>query len=153
SDVSSVHHFELPARKRKRETRRVTLTDKVCAKIKPRERVLDHQPGFYAIGLERGGVSFWAKADVPEALRERRSARTLERVVGRSSEISPRDARLKAAKFVALIKEGIDPTARPARPAAGWALEEAIGHYLTKVERDGALEGSLTQYKAAFKRV
>jgi len=88
-----------------------------------------------------------------EALRERRSARTLERVVGRSADISPRDARLKAAKFVALIKEGIDPTARPAKTATGWTLDEAIEDYLTKVERDGAVEGSLSQYKAAFKRV
>jgi integrase len=155
----SVHQLEQPARKMaKRTARRTALTDKVCAKIERDERVLDHQAGFYAIGLApssdgRARVAFWAKADVPAAARQW-GQRTIERAVGKwPDDISPREARLKAAKFVALIKEGVDPTARRAAPAAGWTLQEAIDNYLIKVERDGAVEGSLTQYRAAFKRV
>jgi hypothetical protein len=141
----------------RRTARRVTLTEATCKDIKPEERVLDHQPGFYAIGLTPGTdgrtrVAFMCKADVPAAARQ--GQRTMERALGKwPDEISPKAARLKAAKFVALIKEGIDPTGRPASPAAGWTLDQAIGHYMTKVARDGATESTLTQYNAAFKRV
>jgi integrase len=154
----SVIEFQRPPHKLIRHTaRRVTLTEAICKEIKPEERVLDHQAGFYAVGLAPGSdgrtrVAFMCKADVPAAARQ--GQRTMERALGKwPDEISPKAARLKAAKFVAFIKDGIDPTARPASPASGWTLDEAIAHYMTKVERDGATDSTLTQYKAAFKRV
>jgi hypothetical protein len=69
------------------EARRIRLTEPACEKIKPGEKVLDHQVGSYAIGLTRTSygrarVAFWAKVDVPAATRQR-SQRTIERGLGK----------------------------------------------------------------------
>jgi integrase len=151
----SVHQSEL--RSPKRNARREKLTESVCRSIKVGERVNDaDQAGFYAIGLARGRVSFWAKADIPAASRQwGLPARTMERVVGRwPDEISPKAARLLAATYVAQIKQGVDPKAKPGTTqATGWTLQKAFDEYMTKVERDGAGEGTLRTYRYAFARV
>jgi hypothetical protein len=59
----SVIQLQQPARKPvTRTARRVTLNEAICKAIKPEERVLDHQAGFYAIGLASDATHLIAKA-------------------------------------------------------------------------------------------
>ncbi len=136
------------------------LTEAVCremATMPEGTRIIDtDQRGFFAIRLAEGRVGFRAKADTPlHARTDDQPARTLERSLGKwpDDRIAPQQARLKAAAWVAAIKGGTDPKAKPRPTVAGWTLQQAFDQYIIARERDGCVEGSIRTYRYGFKHV